>query len=438
LQQDKDTQFNRLDLWTATEQEADIAENGHASSLRNTRRLSEHAQVSLLRDWLLQDYAAAYCRSLAATRIFRRCYWIDAFGCDPKALHAPAQDVERVPAAPAGKGRKKNKEQPVPPILAPVVMLSQTLAQESKPINLYGLLLAAGSSKRKELRVTQNGTMDHTITVPKESGIISASWLEAAPLLLKEIEQAPAIFLLNPFGATMFSYDDLVAPCQRAVPTELCLLIPHKQIEGRLRAAQRIPEQASALTTLLRTDRWKTLPTDEESRVSATSGFTEFVIAALQRHFQLPVQPITFSIQTGPARIEPAPYTLIFATRRHDSLVSMNDALCCYHRRNEAQSYQGVLGEEWFLAQQHERLEQARQRLSERALQQGLAQRARRWPDLRQQLLTAQFGQFTQQDYDSVIQQLLQRGAVRCAWRQPATGEDGPRLPGPEDTLLWT
>src|ERR1700686_1665254 len=41
---------------------------------------SSNAILPALRSWLLADYVAPYCRSLAATRIFRRCIWFDALG----------------------------------------------------------------------------------------------------------------------------------------------------------------------------------------------------------------------------------------------------------------------------------------------------------------------------------------------------------------------
>src|ERR1700686_1509267 len=41
---------------------------------------SSNAILPALRSWLLADYVAPYCRSLAATRIFRRCIWLDALG----------------------------------------------------------------------------------------------------------------------------------------------------------------------------------------------------------------------------------------------------------------------------------------------------------------------------------------------------------------------
>src|SRR3984893_17926225 len=44
------------------------------------RNSTEQAVLPALRSWLLADYVAPYCRSLAATRIFRRCFWIDAVG----------------------------------------------------------------------------------------------------------------------------------------------------------------------------------------------------------------------------------------------------------------------------------------------------------------------------------------------------------------------
>src|SRR6266849_3967124 len=224
---------------------------------RGKGRLTERAILSLLRDWLLQYYVAAYCRSLAATRIFRRCYWIDALRTDARSL-ATASKLESTPAPSSSKRRKKGTIEPVPLALQPIATLSRELMQESKPITLYGLLLATGSSKRKEIRVPQaiqNGN-DPTcqIAIPRgESAIIHATWSEVALSLLNETGQSPAIFLLDPLGPMPFSADDLVPLYQRAVPTELCLLISHKQIADRLLAASTIPAQTIALNALLRT-----------------------------------------------------------------------------------------------------------------------------------------------------------------------------------------
>ncbi len=117
----------------------------------------------------------------------------------------------------------------------------------------------------------------------------------------------------------------------------------------------------------------------------------------------------------------------------------MNDAVCLYRRRLYEQSRQGILGEEWFATQQQERFAEEMQQLYQRTLQQGRAQRVRRWPDLRQQLLNADFGRCTIHEYDEVIQQLLVNGAVRCDWRRKPTALEGaePRIPGSDDTLIW-
>jgi hypothetical protein len=313
------------------------------------------------------------------------------------------------------------------------------LSQESKPIALHGLVLEAGSSKRKEAREGQNSSSAKTqeITMPKESGIIRASWLEAAPSLLKGIEQSPAIFLLNPFGPTMFSYDDLAPLYLRTVPTELCLLVPHKQLQARLLSALHSPARASLLTSLLRTDRWRTLPIKEETMMQAIDGFIDIFITSMQRHFLLPVQRILLPVQVRPAVVETAPYTLLFATRRQDSLYSMNDAVCVYQRQVNAESHRGVLAEEWFAAQQQERVAEEWQRLYLSTLRQGQTQRIRRWPDLRQQLLLANFGQFTLHDYDTVMQKLLLNKEVRCEWRQRSAEPEEERIPGNDDTLVW-
>ncbi len=158
----------------------------------------------------------------------------------------------------------------------------------------------------------------------------------------------------------------------------------------------------------------------------------------MQRHFVLPVQQITFPVLTRPGVVEDIPYTLVFATRRQDSFASMNDALCCYQRTIYEHSHRGVLSEEWFEAQYKERVESERQQLQENLLQIGRAKRVRRWPDLRQQLLVSNFGHFLLSDYDTQLQQLLQSGEVRCEWRRRPLEGESERLPGNDDTLLWT
>lgn len=401
------------------------------------RRLTEQAILSSLRDWLLNDYAAAYCRSLGATRIFRRCYWVDALGLDTRATAVPHVPPAAEPQP--ARGRKKGAAQvATPPALQPIVALSRALAQESQPVALYGLILETGSSRRKEARGMSAAPQDAAnIAIPLEGGIIRANWLMAAPALLKAIEPSPAIFLLNPFGYPILSTGDLAALYQRTVPTELCLLIAHKQLEARWLAALRTPEMAATLTGLLRTDRWKTISIREEEREQAIDSLLGLFIAAMQRHFQFPIQRIPLLMQARPAVVESVPYTLIFATRRQDSLYSMNDALCLHRRCLYEQSYRGLLEEEWFQARQHERHERELQQLYRRTRQQGQARRIRRWPDLRQHMLLTSFGQFTTRDYDSIIYQLLLNKEVRCEWRRAPVEGDEPRLPGNDDALLW-
>ncbi len=400
-----------MQLWS------DLEENQQPlQKTGRVRRLTEPAVLASLREWLLHEYVADYCRSLAATRIFRRCYLIDGLGI-------------------AAKSRSKSSpsSSALHPTLQPIRALAQTLAEESKPIALYGLLLAHGSSRRKDTRQKQSKEP----SLPKESGIVSASWLEAAPYILQEIEQSPTILLLNPFGHTLFTNDDLTPLYKRTAPTELCFLFSHKQIETLFLTALRSPAYAIVLTSVLRTDRWKTFSTQNTERKKTVSDVIDLFAASMQRHFILPAQQITLPVLARPGVVEDIPYTLIFATRRQDSFISMNDALCRYQRTIYEQRHRGVLSGEWFEKQYQERIEEKRQRLQENLLQQGRAKRIRRWPDLRQQLLVANFGHFLLSDYDAQLQHLLQSGDVRCEWRRTPSENDPERLPGNDDTLLW-
>ena len=177
--------------------QADSASRAQKQSIPLRRRPTEQVVLSTLRDWLLHDYLISYCKSLAATRIFRRCYWIESFG----SSH----------------------------ISQSVLSASQELAKEKKPIFLHYITLEPKRSNRKA------SSAEEVITLPKESGSIRASWHDAAPSLLQAIDQSAAVFSLNPFaGSTPFTFEDLSPLYQRTAPTELCLLISLKQIESRL------------------------------------------------------------------------------------------------------------------------------------------------------------------------------------------------------------
>ena len=264
-------------LW-AEDINHEIVEKSGSSVGRAEKQTASHpteqAVLSALRAWLLSDYVAPYCRSLAATRIFRRCYLIDALGGTRKTgkdvgtrfIASTSSSEALTPnifddlteGASSEKPQKQAHSLSIPPILQPIVSLAQELAGESKPITLQGMILEGGKNKAK--------SADRPFALPKASALVSANWREIAPALLPAIEQFAAIFLLNPISPTsqrhevpFFTYDDLVPLYSRTAPTELCLLISHKQLETLVIPSLSTPAGAAALTTLLRTDRWKAL-----------------------------------------------------------------------------------------------------------------------------------------------------------------------------------
>jgi hypothetical protein len=438
-----------------------------------------------LRSWLLVDYVAPYCRSLAATRIFRRCFWIDALGStrasskksganqdrddgrgggrneSPPYIFDTFDGVEQSNQNPSrsDKAPKKARSETLPPALQSVAALSGELARESKPITLQGIALdtaksvgtrfiaSASPSAFSATASTPASSSPGTFVLPKESGVINASWREAAPALLPAIEQTAAIFLVNPLaisrsGASVKSEipfltaDELSPLVQRTGPTELCLLLMHRQVESVFLPALRPAAGAAAFTALLRSDRWKALLAKESEIGSRVERAIDLWRACLQPHFPF-VQRVAFPLLIGPATVEDAPCSLLFATRRQDSLLCMNDAVCTYRRRLERESRRGILNEAWFAAQQAERDGQALQQLSEDTLREGRARTPRRWPDLRQQLLLERFGQWTLREYDEMICRLLQADEVRCQWRQTPSSDLPCRVPGNEDVLQW-
>lgn len=269
--------------------------------------------------------------------------------------------------------------------------------------------------------------------------MLPGTWPELAPALLSALEQSAAVFLLNPLKDGLLRYADLAPLYQRTAPTELFLWLSHKQIETRLLPGLRTSEGAAALTNLLRGDRWKGLLAkagDDASPERLVNGLIDLCAQSMRPHF-LTVQRLTFSMSTGPALVEAAPATLLFATRRQDSLYSLNDAVCRRSRQLLTESQQGVLTEEWFASQREEQAVVQRDTLTRETLALGRAQRARRWPDLRQQLVLSHFGQCTLPEYDWIIATLLARGDVRCEWRKRVQDTGVQQIPGNDDILFW-
>src|SRR6266568_2673590 len=135
------------DLWAELNNEQSLpASSGHGQEPPRHRRLTEQIVLASLRDWLLQDYVAPYCAVLSSTRIYRHCYWIDALGSLPSAANSKTMS----------------------PTLQPIISLADTPAQRSKPSALHGIVLEAGSSKRKETRATENAIKDTVGEMPSQ------------------------------------------------------------------------------------------------------------------------------------------------------------------------------------------------------------------------------------------------------------------------------
>ncbi|HEY1348752.1 MAG TPA: hypothetical protein VGF67_03900 [Ktedonobacteraceae bacterium] len=411
---------------------------GHGMGLHQ-RRPTEQTVLAELRAWLLQEYMLPYGMSLGATRIFKRCYWIDGLGNLRISALSPQLSVQVEETVSAKKrDRRKPPASTLPPALQMAEVVAYHLEKLERPIMLHSLALEEqrGQHNKRSRQTSQNGaTTDTPLVLPKADGILPGSWPELAPVLLPALEGCAAVFLLNPLKRSLFRHTDLVPLFGRAAPTELLLWLPHKQIETRLLPILSTSEGAASLTNLLRGDRWKALLAKSgASPQLIIPELVKLLVQSMRQHF-LAVQLLTFPVRTGPALVETVPYSLIFATRRQDSLASMNDAVCHRGRRLVAESHQGVLNEQWFIARCEEQETARLATLTQEVLTLGRAQRARRWPDLRQQLLLNHFGQHALHDYDTAIARLLAQGEARCEWRKRA--QETAELPGNDDLLLW-
>ncbi len=443
------------DLWADYAGEAFATEEAsHGGGLRR-RRLTEQATLMTLRAWLLRDYMLPYGASLGATRIFQRCYWFDGLG-SPRATPAAVAPAQIMPQPEQnGRGGRRGSrgvETPLPLALQFTSETAQQLARLERPIALYGFVFDEKRGKRKVAEAAEaanaaygstgqgrNGTENSLAQtlLKTTNGLLPASWAELAPTLLPVLEQSAAVFLLNPFKDAILRYSDLAPLYQRTAPTELFLWLSHKQIEARVLPGLRSPQGAASLTNLLRGDRWKGFLLQENALAEhVIHKLVELFAESMRPHF-LSVQQLTFPVRSGPALVEAAPYSLLFATRRQDSLYSLNDAVCKRSRQLLAESQQGVLNEEWFSTQRAEQATAQRTALTQETLALGRAQRPRRWPDLRLQLLLKRFGQQSVVEYDQIITTLLAQGEVYCEWRKPAQEPGETFIPGNDDLLRW-
>src|SRR5579871_2835256 len=233
------------DLW----EDSDSPIANEQKPRRFHRSPTEAAILPALREWLLRDYTMPYCRSLAATRIFRRCYWVDALGGSPGTRGTLTQALQQV----------NNTSQ---------ALASEDGDRKSQPLTLQGLLLAQVRGVQRSRKGKEHPQVEETtvpFTLPRASAIVEADWL--TPALLEALEQYASIFLLNFFPPTTSSpskreipfltQDELAPYSSRTTPTEVCLLISRTQVAHRMLPSLRAKATASAFTALLRSDRWK-------------------------------------------------------------------------------------------------------------------------------------------------------------------------------------
>ena len=76
------------DLWANLSGDTLSTEAAERGGGFRQRRFTEQATLRILRAWLLEEYVLPYGTSLGNTRIFQRCYWIDALG-NPGPLRFP-------------------------------------------------------------------------------------------------------------------------------------------------------------------------------------------------------------------------------------------------------------------------------------------------------------------------------------------------------------
>lgn len=381
-------------------------------------------------DWkasALPGFVVPYCRSLAASRLHRSCWWVDGL-------------------ASAGRtsGTAGNAVSEVIETLAATNFTLRALRLDAHPSKSQGQETAQLQAAPASEEPTGNGHKKRKTPAQDQTPAQEMFAGTSRSELPETLGTTAAVLLLNPFGASPLTAEDLLPLCQRRANTELLLTISAAQVE-RWAEQSLADAQPPALTALLRSDAWKAIWTGEGTRAAGERGGSASKITRTLDLLQGLLKPHFLYVCLAPLGDAPTPrHFLLFASRQYPGLVLMNDFLCAEQTRQARERETQALQGDWFAKRRQKARAAAWAALKEELYTLGLARRARLWPDLKPALVLAHFGQFSAADHDAALRELLQEGRVSCRWSPTATQTessetpDAPpaeRTPGQQDFL---
>jgi hypothetical protein len=381
---------------------------------------SERAAWAAWKARLLPGFVVPYCQALAASRLYRSCWWVDGLTSDHRNLRG-----EMGSAAFAG--------------------VAEALAASG--FALHGARLEAQARKAADKMpdaaethgAESTGTQRNGRKASEKPQPASSEALVTLPLddALATLGTAPALLLLNPFAAPPLTAEDLLPLCQRQAPTELLLTISTARLEQL--ATEGLAGQsplAPALTALLRSDTWKTTWAGPGKSAEKVRRTLEMLRGLLKSHFLYVCVATLDDVPTSaPRRL------LLFASRQYASVALLNDFLCAEQARLASERETRALQGSWFARRRETARAAAWAALKEELHTLGRLRRARLWPDLKPLLVLDHFGQFSAADHDAALLELLREGRIACRWSPPAAADapaEAPpaeRVPGSQDFL---
>lgn len=387
----------------------------------------------------LPGFVVPYCHSLAASRLHRSCWWVDGLASAGRTSSAAGNAVSEAVEA-----------------LAATNFTLRALRLDTHPPKSQGQEKAQLQAAPSENEPARNGQKQRKRPAhdqpPAQEIFASASRSELPELL----GTTAAVLLLDPFGASPLTAEDLLPLCQRRANTELLLTISAAQVErwaeqslADMSAGDTSPRPKDApppaLTALLRSDTWKAIWNGEGTRAAGERGGAANKVARTLDLLQGLLKPHFLYVCLAPLGDAPTPrHFLLFASRQYPGLVLMNDFLCAEQARLARERETRALQGDWFAKRRQKARAAAWAALKEELYTLGLARRARLWPDLKPTQVLAHFGQFSTADHDAALRELLQEGRVSCRW-SPTTPQAAPpetpdtppaeRTPGQQDFL---
>lgn len=322
----------------------------------------------------------------------------------------------------AGQGRYKDGYQGSPLLMA---RISDECIRWTNPVTLRLINI---ESNRKNFASLSEATQEWTQRgiIMNERGRFGA----VIPKILSVIGDTPALFFIDPYGPSPVHFEFLRPLLKRR--QSITELIINFNVSGLRRLADGLRADAKTavgrkacdtivrnVTRILGRDRWRQFFATSHYSAAERERFLldDYMDSFSQFGYHVAAYPIRAALRSA------AKYHLIYCTRHRDGIALMNR----FVRAEEDQLVRESLeqrGQAWIFDPVDEEIRVRRRELGMLVLE--LAQNKERLTrrEIKDRFIFERFGDFSEPDYNAVVKELMEAGALRAYDGRPRINDD--------------